>query len=113
MKKQALSSRAPKARGTCFSLVKSPHLKATEIDFVAVVLQDDMPGTLLSESGDRLVLAGSEQGIHARGAELEFDDFLAVEPVLAVVAADHDARAVPLAHGMQLFPVIGRDQVVQ
>src|SRR3989442_12681483 len=83
-----------------------------------MVLQDDVSSTLLAEAGNRLVLAGGQQRIHARSAKLELDDLLPVEPVLSVVAPEHDARAVPLAHGAQqgrsmLRPYVGRDQVVQ
>src|SRR5213594_1928908 len=83
-----------------------------------MVLQDDVPAALFAESGDRLVFAGGQQRIHPRGAKLELDDLLPVEPVLAVVAAEYDARAVPLAHGAQqgrsmLRPYIRCDEIVQ
>src|SRR5207245_11006990 len=79
----------------------------------AVVLRDDVPSPLVTEPRNRLVLAGGEQRIHVRGAELELDDLLAVEPVLAVVAPEHDPRAVPLSHGAQVLALVGRDQIVQ
>ena len=60
----------------------------------------------------RYLLFASAESI-ARRAEVELDDLRAVEPVLAVVAAEDDSRRVPLADRRQALGAVRRDQIVQ
>src|SRR5207245_8426309 len=69
--------------------------------------------TAVRETGDRTVLALGQQGIHPRGAQLELEDSPAVQPVLAVIAAEDDGGAVPFTDWRQPFSIVGSDQIVR
>src|SRR2546422_10713058 len=72
-----------------------------------------MPVASLGKARDRAILARREQRIHEGGAEIELEDLRAVEPVLAVVAAEDHSRVVPLAYRVEALRVIRRHEIVQ
>src|SRR5690242_5334076 len=90
-----------------------PNLDVAIKNFIAVVLQDDMPRASIGESLQHAILALRQRRIHSRRSEIELHDLLAVEPMLAVIATKNDARGVPLPNRLQSLFVVRRDQVVQ
>ena len=70
-------------------------LDIPEEDAVAVVLEEDVAGRGLAESGDILELALGLVGQELAAAALELEDPDIVEPVLDAPAPDDDPRAVP------------------
>src|SRR3954465_93146 len=96
-----------------YSGLQRPNLDIAEENFVDVILKHDMPGALLREVGDAVVFAFGEQRIHLRRAELELHHLGSVEPVLAVIAAKDDPRAVPFAYRRELFVGARCDQIVK
>src|SRR2546422_8695688 len=72
-----------------------------------------MPVASLGKARDRAILARREQRIHEGGAEIELEDLRAVEPVLAVVAAEDHPRVVPLAYRVEAFGGIRRHEIVE
>src|SRR5258708_36171744 len=78
-----------------------------EVDLVAVILKDDVTASARGEPGNRCVLARGERLRHLGRAELVVDDFFAVEPVLTMIAVEHDDGVVPLADRREAFLVVG------
>src|SRR6185503_9649775 len=83
-----------------YSGLQRPNLDVAEEDFVDVVLENDVSGAPRREIRNAAVFARREERIHSRCTELELDDFLSIEPVLAVIPAEYDHRAVPLPDGL-------------
>src|SRR5687767_1656101 len=75
------------------------HLYANvaELDFVAVILEADVPLRRLAVVRHRLELARCNFLVPLRASEIVFDDLRAVEPVLDMITVDSNARRVPLS----------------
>src|SRR5713226_1888194 len=84
-----------------------------EGDWEAVILEEYVAVVGFAEVGVDVEFAFGDDLAELGGGAVVFEDFDAVEPVLAVGAADDDAGGVPLAYGFDLLVFGGGDHVVE
>src|SRR5262249_26827358 len=87
-------------------------LDASEPHLIPMILQENVPSPLVTESGNVLVLTLGDQRLELRTAQFEFDHLGSVEPVFHMVALNDQPHFIPLADRMQHF-VGGGDQVIE
>src|ERR1043166_1800856 len=106
--------RSTAARGAMFrSLWQHPYLDIPERHHIPVVLEPDVALRRLPVLGPLLELALVDPLGPIRAPQLVLQQLLPVEPVLDVVAPDHDAGRVPFSRGLHhaarrgVQPVVG------
>jgi hypothetical protein len=92
---------------------KGADLDVAEPNVVAVILQADVAAGILGEAGHALEFGFGDQFLGLGATPLVLDDLLLVEPVLGLIAFDHNAGLVPFAHGLEFFLGIAGDEGVK
>src|SRR5947209_2968762 len=72
-----------------------------------------MSGSALPKVRDAVVLADSEKRIHQRRSEIKLHHFAAIQPMLAVIPAEKDHRAVPLADWLERLARVRRNKIIE
>src|SRR3984893_18842465 len=86
---------------------KLPDFDVAEGDRDSVVLEENVAVVGFAEVGVDVEFAFGDDLMELGGGAVVFEDFDAVEPVLAVGAADDDAGGVPLAYGFDWLFFLG------
>ena len=78
-----------------------------------MVLQENVAVVSFAEAGEDVEFTFGDDLTELGCGAIVFEDFDAVEPVLAMGSADDDAGGVPVAYGFDRLIVCGGDHVVE